>query len=77
MAQCGKRRGGCNTPESLARARAEAQKAHDKWVREYIAKQKMASVTPKAFKNNPRAFWIVSGVTALGVVGFILLRKSK
>ena len=76
MATCG-RGGGCNTPELVARREAEAKARHDKFVRQYIAKQKLASVTPKAFKNNPRAFWIVSGVTALGVVCFILLRKSK
>ncbi len=76
MATCG-RGGGCNTPELVARRKAEAKAIHDEFLRQYIAKQKMASVTPKAFKSNPRAFWIVSGVTALGVVGFILLRKSK
>ena len=74
MATCG-RGGGCNTPELVARRKAEAKAIHDEFVRQYIAKQKLASITPKAFKRNPRAFWIVSGVTALGIMTFMVLRK--
>ena len=66
---------GGNTPELVARQKLRQKLTMNLCVN--IAKQKLASVTPKAFKKNPRAFWIVSGVTALGVVGFILLRKSK
>ena len=50
MATCG-RGGGCNTPELVARRKAEAKAIHDEFVRQHIAKQKLASVTPKAFKK--------------------------
>lgn len=77
MAQCGKRRGGCNTPESLARARAEAQKAHDKWVREYIAKQKLASIVPKSIRGKADGLGVLGGITALVFVVYMVRLSSK
>jgi hypothetical protein len=78
MAQCGKRRGGCNTPESLARARAQAQAAHDKWVAEYIAQQRIKkmgkSITGFSKSKN---FWPIVSVSALAIIIFFVKGKPK
>lgn len=72
--QCGKRRGGCNTPEGLARARAEAQEAHDKWVREHIAKQRRQNVVNDLKKFGMGNSTFLVGLVAVAVV-FLAFRK--
>ena len=77
MAQCGKRRGGCNTPELLAQRKREAQQAHDKYVREYIAKQKLASIVPKSIRGKADGLGVLGGITALVFVVYMVRRSSK
>lgn len=76
MAQCGKRRGGCNTPESLARARAQAQAEHDKWVASYIAEKRMEEAVEDVKEFGKKNVWVIVGIASV-VTAYFIFRKKQ